>query len=436
MISIPATSYALSPVGVAASQARPAGAPVAALQHSAVSPEITAAPATREEHTTVPEAGDGSPDAGLGTPLMVQYPTWRALPPLGSLSGDLVLTGHPLPKGGKALPPRMPTFPVVMPSPDVRGPGAGGSQGLPVAIAAAASPVDGSEFATAPRVIQSDAASPAVTAAPARMPREIVGRMPGATAALSVPLPGADAPEAAVDSPPSSPQIAAGLPSWMLRARPAPASVQTPSGTPGLATGLAPAAEVSATAALLERAAAVETGAAGAQATRASIAPDAAILSAATSAQPVQPGSPAVATAQQHLPEMVGSEEWAEAVAQRLTQLADSPNARASIRLNPPQLGPMQVEVHVDGDRAIIQLAVHHDATRDALDQATPRLRAQLEDSGFTRVDVSVSHNPHRERPGSGDAYAEASSFPDDDLPNVASGANPASSSRLLDAYA
>jgi flagellar hook-length control protein FliK len=387
---------------------------------------------------------------------MAQFPMWRALPPQGSLSGDLVLTGHPLPKGGKALPPRMPTLPVVMPLPDAHGPGAGGSQGLPVALAAAASPVDGTEVAVPARAIPPDPDSLAVTSAPgrlsaeepgsARQPQEIVGRLPGATGALSLPVqagprvqvPGAAAPDAAADSPPSSPPITPGVPAWMLRARPATAPGHAPPGAFGLATGLMPAAEVSATNASLERAAAAETGASAGQAARLAVIPDAAILSTATVAQPAQQGSPANVTAQHHLPEMVGSEEWAEAVAQRLTQLADSPQARASIRLNPPQLGPMQVEVHVDGDRAVIQLAVHHDATRDALEQAMPKLRAQLEDNGFTRIDVSVSHNPHRDRPGSGEAYVDASSLPDDDLPAAATGSGTprASSSRLLDAYA
>lgn len=392
------------------------------------------------------------PDGVAGIPPMAQFPMWRALPSQRSLSGDLVLTGHPLPKGGKALPPRMPTPPVVMPLPDAHVPGAGGSQGLSVALAAAASPGDGTEVAVPPRAIPPELDSLAVTSAPgglsaeesgsARQPQEIVGRLPGATGALSLPVqagprvqaPVAAAPDAAADSPP----IAPGMPAWMLRARSAPAPGQAPPGAFGLATGLTPAAEVSATDASLDRSVAAETGAATGQAARLSVTPDAAILSTATVAQAAQQGSPATVTAQHHLPEMVGSEEWAEAVAQRLTQLADSPQARASIRLNPPQLGPMQVEVHVDGDHAVVQLAVHHDATRDALEQAMPKLRAQLEENGFTRIDVSVSHNPHRDRPGSGEAYVEASTLPDDDLPAAAtgSGTSRARSSRLLDAYA
>jgi flagellar hook-length control protein FliK len=456
MNSIPATSCALGPVCARPGQARPAGTPAANPQPSGVSRPLASLPGTPEDLSADPETGTGAPDAGLGIPPMAQFPMWRTLPSQGSLSGGLVLTGHPLPKGGKALPPRMPTLPVVMPSPDALAPGASGSPGLPVAIAAAAAAVDSAEVAVPAPAMSPDAASPPVTSAPdslsteepgpARQPQEIIGRLPGANGALSVPVPagprvqvpGAAAPDAAADSPPSSPPIATGMPAWMLRARPAPALGHAPPGAFGLATALTQAAEVAATNASLERAAAAETGAAAGQAARLSVAPDAAILSTATLAQPAQQGSPAIVTAQQHLPEMVGSEEWAEAVAQRLTQLADSPQARASIRLNPPQLGPMQVEVHIDGDRAVVQLAVHHDATRDALEQAMPKLRAQLEDSGFTRIDVSVSHNPHRERPGNGEAYVAASSLPDDDLPSVAagSGSTRVSSSRLLDAYA
>lgn len=456
MNSIPAISCALGPVCASPAQARPAGIPAANLPVSGAPQPLASPSATPGETSAVPDTETGAPDVGLGIPPMTQFPLWRPLPSQGSISRDLVLTGHPLPKGGKAMPPRMPAPPVVLPSPDSHAPGTGGSPGLPVAVAAAASPVDSAVVAIPARAIPHNAISPPVTstpdsgsaeeAGPARLPQEIVGRLPAANGALSMPvpagprvqLPGTTAQDAAAHSPSPSPQIATGVPEWVQRARPAPVSGQASSSVLGLATGLAPETEASATYTSLERAAAAETGAAAGQAARPSIAPDAAILSTATLAQPAQQGPPAIVTSQQHLPEMVGSEEWAEAVAQRLTQLADSAQARASIRLNPPQLGPMQVEVHVDGDRAVVQLAVHHDATRDALEQAMPKLRAQLEDSGFARVDVSVSHNPHRERPGNGEAYVEAPALPDDELPTAAtgSGSTRASSTRLLDAYA
>jgi flagellar hook-length control protein FliK len=179
-----------------------------------------------------------------------------------------------------------------------------------------------------------------------------------------------------------------------------------------------------------------EGAAVGGGSARMAAAPEAGIVSAATIAQPPQAGAPSIATLQQHLPEMVGSEEWAEAVAQRLSQLAESPQARANIRLNPPQLGPMQIDVHVDGDRAVVQLAVHHDATRDALEQAMPKLRAQLEGSGFASIDVSVSRNPHRDRAGAGQPYGDGALPREEELPPTVAGSRPASISRLLDAYA
>ncbi|HET8692837.1 MAG TPA: flagellar hook-length control protein FliK, partial [Steroidobacteraceae bacterium] len=177
-------------------------------------------------------------------------------------------------------------------------------------------------------------------------------------------------------------------------------------------------------------------------ATPADAAPSSPAYAAASpaAAQPApspQAAAPAAAATPMDLPERVGSDDWNEAVAQRLGQLVESPHARASLRLNPPQLGPLQVEVHVDGDRAVVSFAVHHDATRDALEQAMPRVRAQLEGSGFASIDVGVSHNPHRERRGAGEAYLQPAFLADEDLAAaVAPRPAAAASSRLLDAYA
>jgi hypothetical protein len=96
----------------------------------------------------------------------------------------------------------------------------------------------------------------------------------------------------------------------------------------------------------------------------------------------------------------------------------------------------MQIEVHVEGDRAVVSLAVRHDATGDALERAMPNLRAQLADSGFASVDVSISRHPQREHAGTGDPYAAAALRADEDPLPAAMHPPAAAVSRLLDAYA
>jgi flagellar hook-length control protein FliK len=63
----------------------------------------------------------------------------------------------------------------------------------------------------------------------------------------------------------------------------------------------------------------------------------------------------------------------------------------ATIRMNPPELGPIEVKVNLNHDQASVQFVSHAVQVRDALEQSIPRLREMLEQSGFTLVDSQVS---------------------------------------------
>jgi flagellar hook-length control protein FliK len=375
---------------------------------------------------TTPETGEEALETAPIGCLLVPGPQWRNLPSPRTWPLKLASTGQPLPYGGKGLPPRIPTLPVEMPATD-------GRPGLPQPAAIPATPAPDRIPAMAP-------SSPAATdtgtlplppaalePAPSRQPAEIVGRLSPPPTMPTLPvLPPARAQHAGADAPDAGPAL-----QRPVDLRP------TTSGNAALA-------------AMLSESAAPVTGEMGGAVDGAirSAGPDVATTSPAlpaaaapatapATAPAMHTAAPAAAAMPMHLPEKVGSDEWNEAIAQRLSQLAESPHARASIRLNPPQLGPLQIEVQVDGDRAIVSFAVHHDATRDALEQAMPRLRAQLEDNGFASIDVGVSHNPHRERTGGGEAYLQSSFLPDDELAAApAAGAARLPVSRILDAYA
>ena len=63
----------------------------------------------------------------------------------------------------------------------------------------------------------------------------------------------------------------------------------------------------------------------------------------------------------------------------------------AQIKLNPAQLGPMEVRIQMQHDQASIQFTSAHAVVRDALEAALPRLRDMFESAGVQLVNVDVS---------------------------------------------
>jgi flagellar hook-length control protein FliK len=86
----------------------------------------------------------------------------------------------------------------------------------------------------------------------------------------------------------------------------------------------------------------------------------------------------------------VGSPQWAEALAGRVQWQAGQGIQRAEIRLDPPELGALEVQIDLSEDGAQIRFGTEHAAAREALDAALPRLRELLSQSGFGEVQVDV----------------------------------------------
>ncbi len=102
-------------------------------------------------------------------------------------------------------------------------------------------------------------------------------------------------------------------------------------------------------------------------------------------------------------------EPLARALGERVVVMADRELTQARIALNPPQLGPLEVRVQVSGDQASVTFTSHSQLTREAIEQALPRLREMLGGQGFTQVDVNVSQHSFSERSLPAPGWAQAS---------------------------
>ncbi|PCH85510.1 MAG: hypothetical protein COB26_09315 [Piscirickettsiaceae bacterium] len=94
----------------------------------------------------------------------------------------------------------------------------------------------------------------------------------------------------------------------------------------------------------------------------------------------------------------VSSPRWGNDFSNRIQWMVGQSISGAQIRLNPQQLGPIEVRVHIHNDQATISFTAQHGATREAIDAALPRLRDMLSEQQVDLVDVNVSQHSFAEQ--------------------------------------
>jgi len=142
------------------------------------------------------------------------------------------------------------------------------------------------------------------------------------------------------------------------------------------------------------------------------------------------------------LPTPVHSPEFAPSLAASVSVLAREGVQEAKINLHPAEMGPITVQIAVDGNQARVDFSADMAATRQALEAGLPELASALRDAGLTLSGGGV-FDQARERPGaSGEAEggrrSRAGARADDGVTSVA--AAPAAPRRVslsgLDEYA
>ena len=68
----------------------------------------------------------------------------------------------------------------------------------------------------------------------------------------------------------------------------------------------------------------------------------------------------------------------------RIAALVRDGIEQARIALNPQEMGPVSVQLALDGSKVSVELAAEVEATRVALEQALPTLAGALHEAGFT----------------------------------------------------
>ncbi len=100
------------------------------------------------------------------------------------------------------------------------------------------------------------------------------------------------------------------------------------------------------------------------------------------------------------IPANIQNPNWSQQMNQQVAYMVKGGFQQAEIKLNPANLGPMEIKLSVNDDKASISFIAQHAPVRDALDSAIPRLREMLEQQGLNLSDVNVSTQSEQQRQG------------------------------------
>jgi flagellar hook-length control protein FliK len=89
----------------------------------------------------------------------------------------------------------------------------------------------------------------------------------------------------------------------------------------------------------------------------------------------------------------VGSSAWTEELGTHLVWMAHQGITSASLRLQPEELGPLEVKISVHEAAVSVWFGARDPGTRTALEQALPQLKDLFSAQGFNLTDAGVSHD-------------------------------------------
>jgi flagellar hook-length control protein FliK len=87
----------------------------------------------------------------------------------------------------------------------------------------------------------------------------------------------------------------------------------------------------------------------------------------------------------------LGSAQWTQEISQQVIWLSGGAGQSASLTLNPPELGPMQVVIHVHNNTANATFISDSPDVRQALTEGLPFLREMMSQSGIELGQANVS---------------------------------------------
>ncbi len=113
-----------------------------------------------------------------------------------------------------------------------------------------------------------------------------------------------------------------------------------------------------------------------------------------------------------------GHAQWTQNLAERTGWLVDHKIEKADIQLDPPELGPIAVRIHMQNDQVSIIFTAQNANVKEAMDQSMARLKELLQAQGITlsHSDVS-SQQQNRRDPAQGEKGPANRYIEEEELP-------------------
>lgn len=99
----------------------------------------------------------------------------------------------------------------------------------------------------------------------------------------------------------------------------------------------------------------------------------------------------------------VGTPAWDNQVAQKIVWMVAGQEQSATLTLNPPDMGPMQVVLSVTNDQATVTFSANQLEVRQALENAMPKLREMMSESGIALGNATVDAGTPDQRQAQGE---------------------------------
>jgi len=93
----------------------------------------------------------------------------------------------------------------------------------------------------------------------------------------------------------------------------------------------------------------------------------------------------------------VGTTAWSQALGEKIVWMAAGAQQTATLTLNPPNLGPLQIVLNISNDQATASFFSAQPEVRQALEAAFPRLREMMNEAGIELGQATVSADTPRQ---------------------------------------
>ena len=100
--------------------------------------------------------------------------------------------------------------------------------------------------------------------------------------------------------------------------------------------------------------------------------------------------------AEARLPAAPGSAEFGPQLGTQISTFVRDGIEHARLHLNPAEMGPVSVQIQLDGQTALVHLSAENAHTRQALEQALPQLAGSLREAGITLSGGGVFEQPRQ----------------------------------------